>query len=260
MNCHLRRDLALARVVQLRDGLAGLRVRAARRDPRLAQLRQALLADRGPADRWCRRGGPALRRRQATSRNGTRNDAALGVSTKLRRTPWLNSETPRQTCWPSALVWTSTSPLSLRRSEPDQVPGCFSTRRSRGMRGGRRIPLAVSFDDTPCRRPCQLIPHSTRIRAALDRHRAAGADRRAGRRQDHARAAGAGRSRTRAAAAAAAGGGARDGASGSPTNAAGPSAARSAGTSVSIGNSRATRGCSSSPKASSPPTCSMIRC
>ena len=42
MNCHLRRDLALARVMQLRDRLAGLRVRAARRDPRLAQLRQAL--------------------------------------------------------------------------------------------------------------------------------------------------------------------------------------------------------------------------
>ena len=37
----------------------------------------------------------------------------------------------------------------------------------------RRIPLAVSFDDTPCRRCCLLIPPSPTIRAALDRRRAA---------------------------------------------------------------------------------------
>ena len=37
---HLGRDLALARVVQLRDRPARRARRAARRDPRLAQLRQ----------------------------------------------------------------------------------------------------------------------------------------------------------------------------------------------------------------------------
>ena len=88
----------------------------------------------------------------------------------------------------------------------------------------RRIPLAVSFDDTPCRRPCPLIPRSTAIRAALDRHRAAVL----------IAAPGAGKTTRvppalvdrgpRAAAAAEAGGGAGDGAGASPTSAAGPSA------------------------------------
>ena len=63
------RDLAAARVVELRAD-AGLA--APRRDPRLAQLRQARRARRGPADRWCRRAAPAARRRRAPPRASAR--------------------------------------------------------------------------------------------------------------------------------------------------------------------------------------------